>query len=114
MIKSKVPQKMVLDYCGNRFPAAVHMLTNCLQKGLGRRVASMTVLTDDRRRRCDQRWPISGACPPVSLRLSIGLILNAEFACEIVDKGPQADDPTAEQFKAFWGDKSELRRFTDG
>lgn len=110
IIETKAPQKMVYDYCGNCMPAAIHMFTSCLQKGLGRRIASMTTLTDDR----EKSWSINVRCPKQSARLSIGLILNSEYACEILDKGPQADDPAAEQFKAFWGDKSELRRFTDG
>nr|XP_032514670.1 nucleolar protein 6-like [Danaus plexippus plexippus] len=31
-----------------------------------------------------------------------------------VDRGPSADLPEAEQFRDFWGEKSELRRFQDG
>ena len=31
-----------------------------------------------------------------------------------LDRGPSADDPTALEFREFWGDKSNLRRFMDG
>lgn len=45
----------------------------------------------------------------------IGLILNPEHAYKLVDKGPDASEvEAAEEFRKFWGDKSELRRFRDG
>ncbi len=45
----------------------------------------------------------------------IGLILNPEHAYKLVDKGPDASEAeAAEEFRKFWGDKSELRRFRDG
>lgn len=59
-------------------------------------------------------WNINKKCPKYEPSVSFGLILNEEFATDVVDKGPQHDDEAAEQFKIFWGNKSELRRFTDG
>lgn len=59
-------------------------------------------------------WNIDKKCPKFEPCLSFGLILNAESASDVVDKGPQHDEEGAEQFKIFWGDKSELRRFNDG
>lgn len=45
----------------------------------------------------------------------IGLILNAEQAYRIVDHGPPSEEKTAAaQYRQFWGEKSELRRFRDG
>lgn len=46
--------------------------------------------------------------------LVIGIILNPENAFSIVDKGPQSNEPEAEEFRKFWGDKAEIRRFKDG
>lgn len=37
------------------------------------------------------------------------------ICCRLVDIGPAADDgKAAAKFQAFWGNKSELRRFQDG
>jgi len=45
----------------------------------------------------------------------IGLLLNADTAAKKVERGPPAEEAeAARRFRAFWGDKSELRRFKDG
>ncbi|RMD41024.1 hypothetical protein DV735_g4135, partial [Chaetothyriales sp. CBS 134920] len=45
----------------------------------------------------------------------VSLLLNPEVASRLVDHGPSADDQEASrEFRAFWGDKAELRRFRDG
>lgn len=47
--------------------------------------------------------------------LFVGLILNAEKCWRTVDHGPSAEDQVASQeFREFWGEKAELRRFKDG
>eukprot|EP00227_Mantoniella_beaufortii_P013523 CAMPEP_0197574888 /NCGR_PEP_ID=MMETSP1326-20131121/474_1 /TAXON_ID=1155430 /ORGANISM="Genus nov. species nov., Strain RCC2288" /LENGTH=1092 /DNA_ID=CAMNT_0043137551 /DNA_START=191 /DNA_END=3466 /DNA_ORIENTATION=+ len=47
--------------------------------------------------------------------LWIGIILDPENAFRLVDLGPSSDDEKlAKQFRAFWGDRAELRRFKDG
>ncbi|KAL9129737.1 MAG: hypothetical protein Q9217_001895 [Psora testacea] len=45
----------------------------------------------------------------------VGLLLNAENVNRIVDKGPSAEEKeAAADFRMFWGEKTELRRFKDG
>lgn len=52
---------------------------------------------------------------PSPKNLMIGILINPEEAGRAVDKGPAADDAVlAKEFRAFWGEKSELRRFKDG
>ncbi|KAL4973248.1 Nrap protein [Aspergillus desertorum] len=47
--------------------------------------------------------------------LSVGLLLNSENATRVVDHGPSAEEKEAAAlFRAFWGEKAELRRFKDG
>lgn len=49
------------------------------------------------------------------LVVQVGLILDPENASKLVEHGPPAEDPEGgEQFRQFWGEKSELRRFNDG
>ncbi|XP_050422991.1 nucleolar protein 6 [Adelges cooleyi] len=44
----------------------------------------------------------------------IGLRLNPGKAFSVVERGPTANLPEAKEFRSFWGEKSELRRFKDG
>ncbi|GAA5842510.1 hypothetical protein JCM11251_004894 [Rhodosporidiobolus azoricus] len=53
--------------------------------------------------------------PPSSVVLSLGIILDPSQSLRLVDQGPSAEDEEAcADFRAFWGRKSELRRFKDG
>lgn len=48
-------------------------------------------------------------------QFTVGLVLDADHAEELVTFGPTAEETQAsEQFQAFWGPKSDLRRFQDG
>lgn len=50
-----------------------------------------------------------------NIDLFVGLVLNAEKCWRTIDHGPSAEDQAASQeFREFWGDKAELRRFKDG
>lgn len=80
-----------------------------LRQGFDKRVASITPIEN-----AYPNWDITEDPPAESTTLSFGLILNHEFAIDVLDKGPQADQEEADAFKLFWGDKSELRRFQDG
>ena len=80
-----------------------------LRKGLAQRIHSMTPIPIK-----SSFWEITDICSDPNKTLSLGLILNAKQSIEIVDKGPQADHDDAEEYKRFWGSKSELRRFQDG
>lgn len=45
----------------------------------------------------------------------IGCLLDAPQLDRTLDRGPSAQDPSAVQFKNFWGsDRAEMRRFKDG
>ena len=54
--------------------------------------------------------------PTKGLRqVQIGLLLDPENIGRTVDRGPSAEDKVAAaEFRRFWGDKAELRRFKDG
>lgn len=44
----------------------------------------------------------------------IGLKLNTQKANSVVERGPIANLPEAKEFRSFWSEKSQLRRFKDG
>lgn len=49
------------------------------------------------------------------LELQVGLLTNPDNVARLVDHGPSADEPEeAADFRKFWREKAELRRFRDG
>jgi U3 small nucleolar RNA-associated protein 22 len=62
-------------------------------------------------------WGVDTAIPDVEKDslVTVGLLLNSDNAPRLVDHGPDAQDVEGiAQFRLFWGEKSELRRFKDG
>lgn len=60
---------------------------------------------------CPLNWQGGGPC------VIIGIRVNSETAARVVDRGPPADEKESlqsKEFRAFWGNKAELRRFKDG
>ncbi|GAA5959104.1 hypothetical protein JCM10213_008290 [Rhodosporidiobolus nylandii] len=83
-----------------------------LQRALGNRVRAF-VLTPP----APSAIPCSPspAKPPSSVCLTLGVLLDPAQSLRLVDQGPSAEDEEAcADFRAFWGRKSELRRFKDG
>lgn len=60
-------------------------------------------------------WAIAGAMAPAkSNEILIGLTLDADNASRTIDRGPSVEDKVAtEDFRRFWGEKAELRKFVD-
>lgn len=85
-----------IDYYNLSYPLARKMMMNVLRKGLNERAISIVPFSTN------------------SHELNIGIILNSEHAMNIVDKGPQSNQPEADAFRMFWGNRSEIRRFKDG
>lgn len=105
-----VQNKMQKDKRQLYWPAeAAEKIHQCLARGLGDRLrlaACRTLPVGS--------WSIATQPPKNSLKLAFGLCLNSPAAWEVMNKGPAADDPESAEFRAFWGEKSELRRFQDG
>lgn len=101
----------LIDHGGNYIVAILPHLLSLLTHGLGQRVHLLShslIQTSE--------WPID-ADPPKhkdSKHLSFGLLLNPRISTNILEKGPPANTPKAAEFREFWGENSELRRFQDG
>lgn len=109
--KASIGQK--LNY-GTDILAYVTMeLYSIISQGLGGRAELIQHI-----RKNDFTWSvkksISKSKKEYCEELSFGFVLNAARALENVKKGPSANLPEAEEFRAFWGEKSTLRRFKDG
>lgn len=109
LVKKLSPRETKLDYDCNIWAQAVKLLVSVLQRGLEKRVSQIGVLLGEY-----NEWEITETVPKDSRKIYIGLKLNPEFCFSIVNKGPQANLPEAQEFRKFWGKKSELRRFQDG
>ncbi|XP_078407472.1 nucleolar protein 6 [Cetorhinus maximus] len=101
----------LIDHGGNYIVTILPHLLSLLTRGLGQRIHLLThslLQTSE--------WPIN-ADPPKhkdSRCLSFGVLLNPAFSANVLEKGPLADSPEAAEFRDFWGENSELRRFQDG
>ncbi|XP_055379758.1 nucleolar protein 6 [Condylostylus longicornis] len=98
-----------LNFAGDWLPDATKQVINVLRKGLSNRVLSITPLE-----KMVGPWSIKCKPPKSQDSFRIGIVLNLGKALDVLDKGPQANDATAPEFRSFWGNKSELRRFQDG
>lgn len=66
---------------------------------------------------CVDSWSVRSKAltKKASHGLSVGLLLDADNVGRVVDHGPPAEEKEeAASFRAFWGEKAELRRFKDG
>lgn len=110
----KVDQTEALfNFCGYWYPYAEKLILGILRKGLDRRIHAILPISDVHEGNL-KPWNINEHHTPSEKSLKIGLVLNPEFALDILDKGPQSNLPEAEDYRQFWGSKSELRRFQDG
>lgn len=98
-----------LDKSQHSLRLSADLLFEVLQRGLGKRVAEWGIHAPEK-----LSWKIKKSPPVPSGPLLLGMKLDTEHAYSILDKGPPADLPEAHEFRKFWGEKSELRRFQDG
>jgi U3 small nucleolar RNA-associated protein 22 len=87
-------------------------LYQVLSRALGDRVNLISLTS-----RSVESWPVKSKAlnKRASHDLSVGLMLHGDNVGRTVDHGPAAEEKEeAASFRAFWGEKAELRRFKDG
>ena len=106
-------QNQVLNRSGDIAAAFSQYLIKLLKRSLGPRIV---LIQQELINWLNKRWLIDheAADPNKQQAITFGILLNPENAFSSIDKGPAADGPEAKEFREFWGDKSELRRFQDG
>ncbi|ERF71395.1 hypothetical protein EPUS_07423 [Endocarpon pusillum Z07020] len=91
----------------------LQMLHSVLSRALSNRARLVHLRYDD-----TLKWSIDKSLKQgtkVDKRIEIGLLLDPDHVDRLVDHGPSAEDKAAAaDFREFWGDKAELRRFKDG
>lgn len=113
MLKKSEQSEDLFNFCGYWYPYVERTILTVLRKGLDKRVHAILPITDAHEGSL-KPWAINEQHAAEEKTLKIGLVLNPEFALDILDKGPQSNLPEAEEYRQFWGPKSELRRFQDG
>lgn len=83
-----------------------------LSKGLGDRITLLHMQTSP-------TFPQDTTAPQNLVgdlrQVQVGILLDPENVSRAVDRGPYAEDKVAAaEFRMFWGEKAELRRFKDG
>jgi U3 small nucleolar RNA-associated protein 22 len=88
-----------------------------LRRALNTR-AKLVVLSRSTPAAASTTWPLGTARPSAiedAQVVELGLTLDQAECWRLVDAGPSAEDEAgSEDFRQFWGDRSELRRFKDG
>lgn len=100
------------NYSGDWYPHVQKCVLKVLRKGLGQRTRALIPIEEGDGTTVS--WNINEKAPSREAKLRFGLVLDGEFAFDVMDKGPQSNLPEAEDYRKFWGSKSELRRFRDG
>lgn len=113
VLKKTDQTEALFNFCGYWQPYAEKLTLAILRKGLDKRIQTILPITDVHEGNL-KPWNIDEKPTSNEKSLKIGLVLNPEYALDILDKGPQSNLPEAEEYRQFWGSKSELRRFQDG
>ncbi|XP_013142491.1 PREDICTED: nucleolar protein 6 [Papilio polytes] len=112
-VYNKLSRSSQVNYGVQQLALVTETVHSVLSRGLGDRAELVLQLLQ-----ADLSWSVYKSVDKVKLKhedkLSFGLVLNSENVMKIVDKGPPANLPESEEFRSFWGEKSELRRFQDG
>lgn len=85
---------------------------NLLKRALGDRLLLLNFSIP-----CYSPWSIALSRPlrHLSEHLMVGMLVQSSQVNRLLDRGPPAEEKIpAADFRAFWGEKAELRRFKDG
>lgn len=108
-----LPERLVIsagEHHDHRSNQHLKRLYEVLKQGLGDRVTQISISHPPL-----DFWALGSSRPTPKGNISIHLIVNPDKVKRTVDHGPAAESKSeAASFRAFWGDKSELRRFKDG
>lgn len=109
VVSTRSPKSVQLDWLGQVRPLALALILPLLRRALGSRILCLGVSLG-----ASKSWNPRQKPPVDEPHLVFGLRLNPSHAYSILDRGPEANIAEAEDFRKFWGSKSELRRFQDG
>lgn len=84
-----------------------------LRRALGDRVQLINIKSADNSD--ETAWELTSSPPLGPSTVLVGVLFNTANIARQVDQGPSVEDKqAAKEFRKFWGQKAELRRFKDG
>ncbi|XP_002731732.1 nucleolar protein 6, partial [Saccoglossus kowalevskii] len=100
----------VSDHGGDFVTAVLPSIVEILEKGTGKRIKLFGMHQPPHK-----EWSVNEKPPHWKdlTHLTFGLLLDPEYSMRVLDMGPPADSQEAADFRQFWGNKAELRRFQD-
>jgi len=109
--KHRKLEEEVLDFGGNCISVALTAIISTLKKALNTRIKEYGIKYHNY-----QNWNIQRPAPfwnQTTNFISIGFCFDSAEYDRVLEKGPEANQPEAAEFRQFWGDLSEIRRFKD-
>lgn len=113
VLKKTDQPEALFNFCGYWSVYTSKLILDNLRKGLHNRVRAILPISEVHENSL-KPWNLNEQRGSKEKVLKLGLVLNSEYALDILDKGPQSNLPEAEEYRQFWGSKAELRRFQDG
>ncbi|CAL8143169.1 unnamed protein product [Orchesella dallaii] len=100
----------ILNHSGFIYPVVVTNIGSLIETCFGKRITLM-----DSELPTYDDWELEDDVPsPIHSIIRFGLNINRELSQRLIEKCESESEYDIEQFKEFWGKKSELRRFKDG
>ncbi|KAF7989496.1 hypothetical protein HCN44_008170 [Aphidius gifuensis] len=109
MAIEKITDNKKIDLGVDKRSKIVDLIIDTLSKALGNRVTHLFVEPES-----IKEWNTNESQPAGLNKIRIGIQLNSDYCFNPIEKGPEANQQEALEFREIWGDKSELRRFQDG
>ncbi|XP_067941999.1 nucleolar protein 6-like [Watersipora subatra] len=107
-----IDRERYIDSCGDAVYSALPKVLQVLKRGLGKRITSLVTSPLIRH---SSLVKIPSKCTRIiNDSIIIRFSIDLDLAFNTLERGPPADDPLAEEFRQFWGEQSNLRRFMDG
>ncbi|KAK9869244.1 hypothetical protein WA026_002994 [Henosepilachna vigintioctopunctata] len=96
-------------YLGHHYFLIIKILQSYLKRGLNKRVLNIVPLVPSL-----QMWDYGVRQKLINHRIIFGIQLDPDSAFDILEYGPNLNDPGDTDFREFWGRLSSNRRFRDG
>ncbi|GFO37979.1 nucleolar protein 6-like [Plakobranchus ocellatus] len=104
-------QNQVMDVGGHSTISIIYHVVKVLSDALGKRAVLVQPRITSGKQWAKGDDPFEFDSEPC---FTIGISIDNMNAFNILDKGPAAEAIESRDFRAFWGEKSEMRRFKDG
>jgi len=108
--KKSNKKHLLIDHLNDKFGILTRELIDLLEKGLKERIVLLCPVPNASRD--ETTWKINENVPKRT-KIRLGILFSDQFDLAVL-KGPENGSAEAEEFRRFWNERCELRRFPDG